>query len=95
MKRASVLVVLLALLGLTSPLLAQEKAAAPGAQAPASESAPLPFLNPAAPAPAAQCTSPKLFPDLGMTARECAQTCGGCCACAQSMGSRCIDWECC
>lgn len=95
-KHAAVLVVSLVLLSLCSPLLASE-APAPSAKDVTAQSVTLPFLNQPAQATPLQCStsSPKLLPDLNMTARECAQTCGGCCACAQSQGSRCIDWECC
>ena len=94
MKRTAALVATLVLLFLGSPLLALEDLASPSAEGLTAESVALSFLNPAT-QPVSQCATPALFPDLGMTARECAQTCGGCCACASYDGSRCRDWQCC
>ena len=95
MKHTAVLVASLVLLLLGSPLLGSEVPASPNTEGLATQSSTLPFMSQVAPAVPFQCTSSILFPDLGMTARECAQVCGGCCACAQTSGTRCIDWECC
>jgi hypothetical protein len=96
MKHIAALVACLVLLSLGSPLLAAEDLASPKVQGPTTESVTLPFMSPAAQAAPLQCSdSSPALPDLRMTARECALTCGGCCACAQSLGQRCIDWECC
>jgi hypothetical protein len=96
-KHAAVLVVSLVLLSLCSPLLASE-APAPVTKNLTAQSVTLPFLSQTAQATPAQCASSpsKLLPELKMTGRECAQTCGGCCVCAQHIsGGPCIDWECC
>jgi hypothetical protein len=99
-KHAAVFVASLILLSFCSPLLASE-APAPITQDLKAQSVTLPFLSQpaqATPAQPAQCSSSpsKLLPQLKMTGRECAQTCGGCCACAQALaGGPCIDWECC
>jgi hypothetical protein len=96
MKHTAALFASLVLLLLTTPLLAAEAPASPGAERLTTESITLPFMSPAAHAAPLQCTTSSiLFPDLGMTAKECVQVCGGCCACAQTQGTRCIDWECC
>ena len=97
MKHIATLVACLVLLLLGSPLLGLESPASPNAGGIAAGSITLPFMSQAAPVstPPVCRTSSTPFPDLGMTARECALTCEGCCACAQSLGQRCIDWECC
>lgn len=96
-KHAVVFVASLVLLSFCSPLLASE-APAPVTQDLKAQSVSLPFLSQPAQATPAQCSSSpsKLLPDLKMTGRECAQTCGGCCVCAQNPGGGpCADWECC
>src|SRR4051812_4357730 len=96
MRRMVALIVALVVLGLCSPLMATENPPLQNGNSAAVASAPLTFMNPAAVSTPLQCASesPVLIPDLNMTGRECAETCGGCCVCWQ-FNTKCVDWECC
>lgn len=94
MKHTAALIACLFLLLLGSPLLGQENPVSPITQGPATEGATLSFMNQATQS-APQCAASTLFTDLSMTAKQCALTCEGCCACAAYDGNRCLDWQCC
>lgn len=93
MKHTAAVVISLVLLFLGSPLLAQE-GLAPQNEGTATESLSLPFLNQADQTAPLQCATPAPVKRPSMTARECAETCGGCCECRQFV-TKCVDWQCC
>lgn len=97
MKYAAGLVVSLVLIFLGSPLSGLEDLTVPNPEGRTSESTTLSFMNQAVQVEPLQCAKSTALPDLSMTARECAETCGGCCDCRQwsHVFSKCIDWQCC
>jgi hypothetical protein len=94
MKFIAILAASLVLLFLGSPLLGLQDSASPNSEGSTNEIASLPFMNQAIQVAPLQCAKPPIVPDLRMTAKECAEACGGCCACRQYL-FKCTDWECC